>query len=163
MHLSPHFTLAEMTRSAVAARRGIDNRAPAHLYPYLRHVAATVLEPVRAHFAIPFSPSSGYRCLALNRALGSPDTSQHVRGEAVDFVLPGVSHLRLAHWIRENLDFDQLALEYWRADDPAVGWVHVSAKPQGNRRQVLTIGRDGTRPGLPPPDSRSVTAAGSRP
>jgi len=159
MHLSPHFTLAEMTRSAVAARRGIDNRAPQQLYPYLRHVAETVLEPVRAHYGIPFSPTSGYRCLALNRALGSPDSSQHVQGQAVDFVLPGVNTLELAHWVRDNIDFDQLALEYWRPDEPGAGWVHVSAKPQGNRRQVLTIDRGGTRARLPPLDAGRGVAA----
>lgn len=142
MQLSPHFTLAEFTRSAVAARRGIDNTVPAALVPNLKRLATAVLEPVRAQFKLPFSPTSGYRCPALNRAVGSRDDSQHVKGEAVDFRLPGLSNLAVARWVRDHLDYDQLILEYWQPGEAASGWVHVSVS-DANRREVLTLGPPG--------------------
>lgn len=138
MKLTSHFSLAEMTRSALAARRGISNVPDARTRHALGLVARHILEPVRTRFAVPFSPSSGYRSLALNRQLGSADRSQHVRGEAVDFELPGVSNRTLAQWIADNLLFDQLILECYRRGDPSSGWVHCSFAETCARGQVLT-------------------------
>lgn len=148
MRLSDHFTLGELVRSQLAARRGIDNRPCARDVENLKRLCEGVLEPVRAHFRMPFSPSSGYRSPALNRTLGGSARSQHMRGEAADFGIPGVSNIALAQWIRDSLDFDQLILEYPDADDPHAGWVHCSVTAAGNRGEVLTCTRDGTAPGL---------------
>ena len=54
----------------------------------------------------------------LNTAIGSKSTSQHVKGEAVDFEVPGVTNAQLAAWIRDNLDYDQLILEFYESHDP---------------------------------------------
>ena len=149
MKLSEHFTLAEAAKSQRAVRLGIDNRPPETLHAALRLVAVKILEPVRAHFGIPFSPSSWYRCQSLNDAVGSKPTSQHMKGEAVDLELPGVPNIVLARWIAENLEFDQLILEFWRDDDPTAGWVHVSYRAANNRGEILTIGDGVRRHGLP--------------
>ncbi len=138
MKLTSHFSLAEMTRSALAARRGISNVPDASARHSLGLLARHILEPVRTYFAIPFSPSSGYRSLALNRCLGGADRSQHVRGEAADFELPGISNLALAKWIADNLVFDQLILECYQQDDPSSGWVHCSFSENRARGQILT-------------------------
>ena len=148
MRLSDHFTLEEMTRSQTAVRKGIDNQPGPVEIENLRHLCVEILEPVRAHFRVPFSPSSGYRCLELNRAIRSRDTSQHISGEAVDFELPGVANSELAHWIAENLDYDQLILEFFRPGVPSSGWVHCSLVRGTNRMMTLTIGPEGVRPGL---------------
>ena len=148
MNLSPHFTLSEMTKSQTALRRGIRNRPNGEQIKNLKRLAAEILEPVRAHFGRPFSPSSGFRSQALNLAVGSRSTSQHTRGEAVDFEIPGIPNRETAAWIRDNLAFDQLILEFHDDDDPASGWVHVSLKEKDNRGQVLTINKDGIRRGL---------------
>ena len=138
MNLTSHFSLAEMCRSALAARRGISNVPDASARHALGLLARHILEPIRGHFAVPFSPSSGYRSPALNRSLGSSDRSQHVRGEAADFELPGLSNFDLATWIADHLVFDQLILECYRRGDPASGWVHCSFAENRARGEILT-------------------------
>lgn len=146
--LSEHFSLAEATKSQAALRLGIDNTPPAEALAALGLVAAGILEPVRQHYGIPFSPSSWYRCAALNRAIGGAAASQHVRGEAVDFELPGVANLDLARWIESNLTFDQLILEFYRAPDADSGWVHCSLTGETNRGQALRFDGQSYRAGL---------------
>ncbi|MDF1687318.1 MAG: D-Ala-D-Ala carboxypeptidase family metallohydrolase [Parvibaculaceae bacterium] len=148
MYISPHFTMQEACKSATAVRLGIDNYPPALLLPSLKATAQNILEPARDHFGVPFSPSSFYRCMLLNRAINSSDESQHRKGQAVDFEIPGISNIVLAHWIKDNLDFDQLILEFYQEGDPTSGWVHASWTPTGRRNQVLTIGKT-TSLGLP--------------
>lgn len=140
MMLSPHFTLAEFTDSQTAARLGIDNTPPADMLPALYRTAQG-LEAVRVRLGgAPIIISSGYRCIALNRALGSKDTSQHVKGEAVDFTAPRFgSPLEIVVALKDSgVKYDQLILEFRR-------WVHISfdATP---RHQVLEIDSGGTRP-----------------
>ncbi len=148
MRLSPHFTLAELTKSQTAIRRGIRNVPNAGQVNNLKRLAKGILEPLREHFGRPFSPSSGFRSQALNVAIGSKSTSRHTYGEAVDFELPGIPNRDVAEWIRDNLDFDQLILEFHDPDDPMSGWVHVSLKEKNNRHQVLTINYTGVWTGL---------------
>ena len=148
MNLSNNFTLAEICKSGTALRCGIVNTPGDNEVKALEALAGNILQPVRDHFDIPFSPSSGFRCLELNTLIKSKPTSQHVKGEAVDFEVPGVSNLALAEWIRDNLEFDQLIVEFWKDDDPHAGWVHCSYKGEGNRKQVLTIGPGGALAGL---------------
>ena len=119
MNLSPHFTLAEMTVSQTAARRGIDNTPGDSEIAALKTLCIEVLEPVRAHFDRPVIVSSGYRSPALNRAIGGSSSSQHCKGEAADFSVPGIGVLDLAQWMHRNLQYDQLIYEFGR-------WVHVS-------------------------------------
>ncbi len=149
LKLSDHFSLAEAGKSQTAVRLGIDNRPPEHLYGALKQVASKILEPVRSHFGIPFTPSSWYRGQELNAAIGGAKKSQHMRGEAVDIELPGIPNVDLARWIEANLEFDQLILEFWRDDDPRAGWVHVSFSERHNRQEVLTIGGGIKTHGLP--------------
>ncbi len=148
MRLSPHFSLAELIKSQTAIRRGIRNFPNTDQINNLKRVTKGILEPVREHFGRPFSPSSGFRSQALNVALGSKPSSQHTRGEAVDFEISGIPNREVAEWIRENLEFDQLILEFHDPDDPASGWVHVSLKEKDNRGQVLTINHKGVWAGL---------------
>ena len=78
------------------------------------------------------------RVLKLNRAVGSGDTSQHVKGEAADMECPGVDNLELARWMAENSDFDQIILEGYEEGDTNSGWIHVSFKADGSNRKKLT-------------------------
>ncbi len=142
MNLSTNFTLREFNYSATAVRLGIKNVMPEELVENAIRVAEEILQPVRDYFSIPFSISSGYRCLDLNRVLKSKDTSQHTKGEAVDIEVPTVSNKRLADWIAENCIYDQLILEFHNSDDPMSGWVHVSIADT-NRHQLLTISPGG--------------------
>jgi len=137
IQLSPHFKLSEMIRSEIASREGIDNYPKDEAIIHnLKALCQNVLEPVRQHFGKPISPTSGYRCLTLNRLLKSKDTSQHVQGQAADFVVPGVSKSIAMQWIRDNLEYDQLIDEYGNG-----GWIHVSYRANGgNRKSFFKIG-----------------------
>lgn len=150
MKLSTNFSLAEAVKSQTALRCGIDNTPDAGQIDCLRRVAENILQPVRDHFAVPFTPSSWFRSVALCEQIGSKSTSQHAKGQAADFEVPGTANAELARWIAENLDFDQLILEFWKDGDPAAGWVHCSyVGADSNRREVLRF--DGNRylQGLP--------------
>ena len=126
MQLSDHFTLSELTKSSTAERLGIANEPGSTEVENLIMVCDQILEPVRNHYDIPFTPSSGFRCLELNRAIGSSGNSQHVKGEAVDFEVPGIANKDVALWVMENCEFDQLILEFYKEGIPDSGWVHCS-------------------------------------
>jgi len=139
-NLSYHFTLEELVHSDVALRKGIDNTTsnPA-IVTALTVLASNILEPIRAQFGA-FSPTSGYRCPALNTAIGGAANSQHMSGQAADIVIPGVTRLALAQWIERSLDFDQLILELYTPGEPDSGWVHCSyVNPARNHKQSLTF------------------------
>jgi zinc D-Ala-D-Ala carboxypeptidase len=151
MQLSKHFTLQEFTKSQTATRLGLKNQpSPEHIVR-LEALCENVLEPVRVFFNIPFSPSSGYRSPELCKAIESKPTSQHARGEAVDFEVPGLSNRDVAQWIVDNLNFDQLILEFYEEGDPNSGWIHVSyVDGDKNRKEVLTLTKEnGYQFGLP--------------
>lgn len=142
MNLSEHFTLAEAVASQTADRHFIDNTPPPVYIEKLKAVAENILEPPRNEFGIPFKPSSFYRCQELCLKLGSKSTSQHALAEAVDFEVPGIDNLTLAHWMADNTDFDKLILEFYKEGDPHSGWVHASYRGQhDNRREQYTISR----------------------
>ena len=131
MKLSEHFSLDEFTASETATRKGIDNTPPPVVTEKLRMLAAT-LEQVRSLLGNnSIRISSGYRCLTLNRAIGSGDLSAHVLGYAVDFTCPGFGTPKeVANKIAESpIKFDQLIYEGT--------WIHLSVDPR-NRREVLT-------------------------
>ncbi len=137
MKLSENFSLSELTKSQTAERKGIDNTpSPTH-QENLKSLCEMVLQPVRDHFSRVVTISSGYRSPELCTAIGSKITSQHAKGEAADFEIFGVSNKELADYIHENLDYDQLILEYWKKEDPNSGWVHCSYTNGNNRKQYL--------------------------
>ena len=137
MKLSNNFSLKELTASQTAERKGIDNTpSPTH-QANLKSLCASILQPVRDHFGQVVSVSSGYRSPELCVAIESSTQSQHAKGEAADFEIFGVSNKELADWINENLDYDQLILEYWKESDPNSGWVHCSYTDGSNRKQYL--------------------------
>lgn len=148
MQLSPHFTLAEATKSQTAERLGIDNTPPADVIARMMAVCENILEPVRDAFDAPVMINSFYRCEELNKAIGSKPNSQHRTGEAVDFEVPGVGNAEVAQWVRDNLTFDQAILEFYTPGKPSSGWVHVSYKESGCRGECLTINATGALKGL---------------
>jgi len=145
MMLSKNFSLAELTKSQTAERKGIPNTPTAdHIYN-LTALCENILQPIRNEFGS-FIVSSGYRSPELCEAIGSKATSQHAKGEAADFEVAGVSNYKLATWIEENLPFDQLILECFQGGNS--GWIHCSYVPDG-RKETLTYNRsEGYRKGL---------------
>lgn len=137
LQLSDSFYLSDVIRSNTASRRGIDNSLEPGLLP-AAYKTATGLEKVQAILGVPVSPTSWYRCLALNRAIGSSDGSQHTKCEAVDFTAAqfGTPEQICKHLIKnkELIRWDQLILEHT--------WVHISwnSIPDGVQRgEVLSL------------------------
>ena len=125
MKLSNNFSLKEMVKSQTAERKGINNNPSEDHMNNLKLLCEKVLQPVRDHFGKVVSVSSGYRSEALCEAIGSSKTSQHAKGQAADFEIFGVSNQELVIWIDQNLDYDQMILEFWKGpDEPNSGWVH---------------------------------------
>lgn len=133
MQLSTNFSLAEMTFSQTAKRKGIDNVPPQYIINRLI-LTADKMEAVRRVCGNrPIIITSGYRSLALNRAIGSKDTSAHIKGYADDFRVIGLSIKQVIELIEDsNIPFDQLINEF-------NSWVHISFDPR-NRHQVFSIG-----------------------
>ena len=145
MQLSKNFSLPELTKSQTAVRKNIDNTPSTEHQENLKSLCTSILQPVRDHFSRVVSVSSGYRSEALCLAIGSKTTSQHAKGQAADFEIYGLSNKELADWINENLEYDQLILEYWKEEDPNSGWVHCSYKSEGNRKQYLKAYKENGR------------------
>jgi hypothetical protein len=144
-YLSPHFTLEELTSSQAAVRLSLSNAPTMEALQNLPKLAL-LLEAVRTHLAVPVIVSSGFRSKAVNDAVGGAPSSQHLTGQAADFIAPGFgspvtvcSHLM----DQPSVDYDQLICEGT--------WVHISWAPKP-RRQVLTArfvgGRAHYTPGL---------------
>jgi hypothetical protein len=146
MKLSKYVSLAEVTRSDTAKRKGISNEpTPEHL-ENLKVICEDVFDKVREHFGVPLFISSGYRSAALNKAIGGSSTSDHNLGRALDLDQDGhgngVRNKDVFNYIKDNLEFDQLIMEFKRADGDC-DWVHVGYRKGANRKQVLEAYRDG--------------------
>lgn len=101
------FTIEELSRSATAARCGIDNTPPPEAVGKLRRLIAEVLDPARQKLGAPIYVNSGYRCPELNRRVGGARNSYHLLGRAADLdtrsgdnarlfaILRGLSHTEL--------------------------------------------------------------------
>lgn len=147
MQLSEHFSLEELIASEVAARQGIDNTPSPSIMANLRMLAAG-LERVRAALGgKPIHVSSGYRCLALNRAVGGAARSAHIDGLAADILCPqfGAPLVVCEAIVTAGITTDQIIHEFGH-------WCHVAfaAPTQVARGQLLTIASaaEGYRQGL---------------
>lgn len=148
--ITKNFTLAELIYSATAVKKGIDNKPTEEHYKNMVSLCKNVLQPLREKLGKPINVNSCYRCPKLNAAVGGAKTSQHCNGQAADIEINGMSNYDLACYIRDNFEFDQLILEFCDnlKNDKNAGWVHVSYKSSGNRKQCLTINKSGTKLGL---------------
>jgi len=151
--IGKHFTLGEVTHSDTAIRLGIQNELPPELLKNAIALAINVLDLIREHFGIPFSPNSWLRTEPLERAINQKafeswcvkhskpidedswadyfSRKSHPLAEAADITIPGVKNEDIWHWVQKNLEFDQCILES--------SWVHVSYRAGNNRKQSLII------------------------
>jgi hypothetical protein len=138
MQLSANLSLAEVTRSETAKRRGISNMPTAEHIENFKKLAANIFQPIREHFGKPILISSGYRSAELNKAIGGSLSSQHCSGEAIDIDMDGtdITNAQIFNYIKDNLNFDQMIWEFGTDTNP--DWVHVSfAANRSQRKQIL--------------------------
>ena len=143
--MTPHFSLEEFTASDTAARLNIDNRLPDELRENALKTLQ-MMERIRFHIDAPITITSGYRCKALNQAIGSKPTSDHTLAFAVDFKAPRAgTPYEIAKDLAGVIDvlgIGQLILEFG-------SWVHVSlARPDKTINRIITIDKTGTRAGI---------------
>lgn len=135
MQLSKNLSLSEMIISSEAKRKGISNMPTEEHLANMKKLAINVFQPIRDHFKVPIHISSGYRSLALNKAIKGSKTSQHVLGQAVDIDVDvssnGINNKMIFEFIKNNIDFDQLINEF------NYSWVHVSYNPNGKQRKQI--------------------------
>ena len=140
MKLTANFSLDELIKSQVAERKGINNNPSPVQIENLKALAVNILQPIRSQFDKPLIISSGFRCAQLCLEIGSSINSEHCadnKSAAADFEIPGVDNKELAEWIKSNLEYNQLILEFYREGEPSSGWVHCSYSTDLNKKQSL--------------------------
>ena len=136
--ISEHISYREGVYSITATRLGIDNTPEDDQLHFMEIIAEKVFEPLREWVGGPIKINSFYRCSELNKAIGGSTTSQHCKGQAMDIddTLGRAANAEMFHWIKDNLDFDQMIWEFGDDDNPA--WVHISyVSPDKNRNRCL--------------------------
>lgn len=134
-NITEHFSWEE---ASTTSHRNLDNNIPKGMEPVIINTARQ-MERVRAILGNRgIHINSWYRSPEVNKAVGGSNSSQHSKGEAVDFVCPDfggpLDICRKIIQYKELIRFDQLIYEHT--------WVHISflldpsAKPRG---QVLTL------------------------
>ena len=149
MKLSKNLSLSEMLKSDTAKRKGIENLPTEEHIENMKVLAEKIFQPIREHFGVPFGISSGYRSEALNKAIGGAHkyidgkyvaTSQHCKGEAIDLdrdYSSAPNNAEVFHFIKDNLNFDQLIWEFGTDENPS--WVHVSYSTSRTQRNRILV------------------------
>jgi zinc D-Ala-D-Ala carboxypeptidase len=135
--MSQTFTLDQMIFSKTAQERRISNIPPTNDINRAMLFTIAGLERISHMLNEPMEILSGYRCFELNKVVGGSINSQHMKGEACDFIAPLFGDSRAIASFLEGfmgqLGIDQMILEKT--------WVHVSFT-LNPRKQILTC-RDG--------------------
>lgn len=136
MKLSKNFTLQELTKSQTAIRNNIDNTPSPEEIENLQELCVNVLQPIREVFG-PVFVSSGFRSLTINSLTGGSANSYHVKGMAADIEVASASTLDLFLWIKNNLPYTELILEFYVEGYPDSGWVHVAYDKDDLKKKTL--------------------------
>lgn len=160
--ISKYFEMYEIAKSTSGERWGIDNTPSSEVIINAERLAKNILDLIREHFNKSFSPNSWYRGEELERKINDThfanwcikkgkknndiswkeyfSLKSHPKGEAADIEIPGVSNDDLFNWIKNNIPvYDQLIREFPKKNIPSSGWVHISLKESGNRKESFII------------------------
>jgi len=142
MKVSKYFTLKEFQSSEIAKKNGYTEQfslPPIEVIENIRLLATIVADPIREFFGS-FSPTNGYRCERLNKAVKGVKNSKHTKGQAFDetFIKDGknVSDT-VFFWLLKNKDtvhWTKIIWEYGNEDSPA--WLHIEYV-KGEKQQVF--------------------------
>ena len=139
--ISKHISYKEGTYSQTALRRGLDNTPNEEQLKCMKEVAENLFEPLREWVGGPIKINSFFRGEPVNTAIGGSKYSQHMKGQAMDIddTFGHKTNAEMYHYIKDNLDFDQLIWEF--GDDNNPNWVHVSYVTHRENRKKLTIAK----------------------
>ena len=143
--ISKHISYKEAVGSNYAKQYGIKNKPNEEQVENMKLLAEKVFEPLRGWVGCPIRVNSMFRSLELNSAIKGSSTSSHMKGEAMDITSMACgkenckSNLEMFHYIKDNLEFDQLIWEFGK--EPK--WLHVSYNKDKNRKQVLVTKKRG--------------------
>lgn len=132
------FKVREFIHSDTAEKLGIENVPDEVRLANLSILANSILLQPRMLMGVPFTITSGYRCQALNKAVGGVANSYHLQGKACDIVFPTKQLMSLAaKLIVKQPLCDLVLLENAKSSHP---WLHVqwSYTPR-NKYQVIDI------------------------
>ena len=138
MKISNHISYKEAVHSNTAIRRGIDNIPNEKQLANMKLLAEKVFKPVREWVGKPIKVNSFFRSPKLNTAIGGSSKSQHCLGQAIDIddTFGYKTNAEMYHWIKDNLEFDQMIWEF--GDDNNPNWVHISyVSLKENRNRCL--------------------------
>ena len=137
MQISKHLSLAEVSRSETAKRKGINNTPSGEHLENFKKLAENIFEPIREHFGVPIHISSGYRSKELNAAVGGSATSDHCVGCAIDIDQENssITNNQVFNFIKDNLKFKQLIAEF--PVNGQLSWVHVAYNENNLKNQIL--------------------------
>lgn len=134
--LTKNFTLDELVWSNTAKSKTIANDPTVRHVDRLLELSRELLQPLRDDVG-PLVVTSGFRSLALNKAIGGSKNSAHMVGYAADVIPVKVPLERLMTWFRDtHRSFDQAIIEKAGAKE----WVHIGLKHPTTgeqRRQLL--------------------------
>ena len=140
--ISKHISFKEGIKSNTATRLGINNTPDDYQVSNMVNIAINLFEPLREFVGGPIKINSFFRCEDLNRAIGGSSRSQHCEGRAIDLddTFGHKTNAEMFHYIKNNLDFDQLIWEF--GDDNNPDWVHVSfISFDENRKRIMRAER----------------------
>ena len=139
--ISAHVSYKEGVRSRTADRRGLDNTPNESQLKCMKEIAEAVFEPLREWVGGPIKINSFFRGEPVNTAIGGSKYSQHMKGQAMDIddTFGHKTNAEMYHYIKDNLDFDQLIWEF--GDDENPNWIHVSYVTHRENRKKLTIAK----------------------
>lgn len=144
-----YFSIKELTASFKAAELGIKNEPSKQATTNLESLVLNILDPLRAAWGGGIIVTSGYRSVALNKAVGGSPSSAHRYGLAADIVPAdkriGVFKAFVVKWLKDNaINFDQYIDELSIDKDGKVKeWVHIGIKsPSGKQRRQFLKSRN---------------------
>ena len=141
--ISKHISFREGVYSITAKRLGLDNTPNDEQLANMELVAEEIFEPLRKWVGGPIKINSFFRSPKLNKAIGGSSKSQHCKGQAIDIddTFGKATNAEMYHFIKDNLDFDQMIWEFGNDDNP--NWVHVSyVSAEENRNRCLKAYRE---------------------
>ena len=136
--ISKHISYKEGVYSTTALRRNIANNPNKEQLNNMKLIAEKIFEPLRVWVGGPIKINSFFRGADLNKAIGGSTRSQHMKGQAMDIddTFGHKTNAEMYHYIKDNLDFDQMIWEFGDDDNP--NWVHISyVSKEENRNRCL--------------------------